>query len=312
MKVDRNNTAYNLPDCLIVGAAKSGSTALFQILSQYDDVSASSIKEPWFFSFMDEGLESKYDELYITNFKKYTSLFKNSDEKISLEASVTYLYLASKSIENIKSVYGEKYKDVKIVIILRNPIDRAWSQYQMINRDQNNHLSLEEIVEKNLNNELIYKYPTEKIGHDLIGFGMYSNSVNKFIDNFNNVKIIIYDDFINNYTQTIKSLKEFLNIESDFIPRNINYNASGKPKNLISKMMADFIYKKNIVKSMVKFLVPSKIRYNIRISMGKYLFKKEPISLKKFNLLKDIYSEDIQSLSKLINKDLSFWLEYKK
>ena len=59
MKVDKNNTAYNLPDCLIVGAAKSGSTALFKILSQYDDVSASPIKEPWFFSFMDEGLESK-------------------------------------------------------------------------------------------------------------------------------------------------------------------------------------------------------------------------------------------------------------
>ena len=60
MKVDRNNTAYNLPDCLIVGAAKSGSTALFKILCQYDEVYGSSIKEPWFFSFMDESLEDKY------------------------------------------------------------------------------------------------------------------------------------------------------------------------------------------------------------------------------------------------------------
>ena len=54
MKIKKNNIEYILPDCLIVGAAKSGTTALFKFLENYDEIFCPTIKEPWFFSHMNE------------------------------------------------------------------------------------------------------------------------------------------------------------------------------------------------------------------------------------------------------------------
>lgn len=56
------------------------------------------------------------------------------DNQIIGEGSVGYLYTHKITINHIKSIYGEKYKNLKIIAILRNPVDRAFSQYLLHRR----------------------------------------------------------------------------------------------------------------------------------------------------------------------------------
>ena len=128
MKIKNHNITYTLPDCLIVGAAKSGTTALYKFLEEYDEVFCPNLKEPWFFSHMNESFKyvhpiTKEDlsRQLVTNINEYCSLFNEAkDNQLILEASTSYLYTSDKVISNMKEIYGDKSKDVKIIAILRN------------------------------------------------------------------------------------------------------------------------------------------------------------------------------------------------
>jgi len=145
MKKDRERRE-KLPNFFIVGAAKSGTTSLYHHLCQHLDVFMSPVKEPHYFS-RDVGVRSfKADDtksifanlrgyidfilksrFYILNFEKYKRLFSNvKNEKAIGEASVSYL---------VSKVAAEEiYKfnpDAKIIIILRNPVKRAFSHWLM-------------------------------------------------------------------------------------------------------------------------------------------------------------------------------------
>ena len=87
MKVKYKNKYITLPDCIIVGAAKSGTTALFKYLSTYSQVCSSSIKEPWFFShynrdfiYIDPKTNNDLSDNIITDLLQYSNLFENSSE----------------------------------------------------------------------------------------------------------------------------------------------------------------------------------------------------------------------------------------
>ena len=115
-----------LPNFLIVGAAKSGTTSLYRYLQQHPDIFMSQKKEPKFFSsqflkFPFVGPGDQNMELSICKtFDKYESLFKYADNiKAVGEASADNLYYYTHAIPLIKKYLG----NVKILIILRNPID---------------------------------------------------------------------------------------------------------------------------------------------------------------------------------------------
>src|SRR5918997_468574 len=111
-----------LPNFLIIGAMKSGTTALYYYLEQHPQIYMSPVKEPNFFcSGGQEGWESKS----VTRIRAYQYLFKDvSDEKAIGEASHCYLY-EPQAVARIQ----EHLPDAKLVAILRNPVDRAYSHF---------------------------------------------------------------------------------------------------------------------------------------------------------------------------------------
>ena len=138
-----------IPNFFIVGAAKSGSTALQEMLSKHPNIYMSPVKEPHYFSndikkndfttlnkkfrkqrikFDSDGSVVPRHQLYIDNEEDYLRLFKDSCEnhKSLGEASVSYLY----SKNAAKNIY-QFNSNSKIIIILRNPIDRAFSHFLM-------------------------------------------------------------------------------------------------------------------------------------------------------------------------------------
>ena len=315
MKIKYNNKKINLPDAIIVGAAKSGTTALYKFLGDYDSVFVSKIKEPWFFSHFNREFklihpitEEDLSCYKITDLDIYSDLFNRStDGQILLEASTSYLYDSDITISNIKKIYGDRYDDLKIIIMLRNPIHRAWSHYNMHSQYMSNNLSFSESI-----NDDVIKIRMEKgwgKRYDYISLGKYFDDVKNYIMNFSNIKFFFYDDFLKDPEYVFRELKYFLNIKSSHMPSlNKRYNMSGEPKNIVYKWLSNFIYKPNIIKDKLKFLIPRLVRHDLRVFIGQYLFYNKKIPENEKRLLRSIYDKDIKKLSVLLNKDLSSWL----
>ena len=134
-----------LPNFLIVGAAKSGTSSLHNYLNQHPQVFMPSynkegikVKEP---RFLIKDLVQHRLHNGVWSFEEYQSLFDYvKDEKAIGESTVLYLYYYKHTIKNIKHYLGE---DVKIIIILRNPADRAYSAFQHVSRGFKENSSFE-------------------------------------------------------------------------------------------------------------------------------------------------------------------------
>ena len=171
----------------IVGAPKAGTTSLHHYLNEYPEILMSIIKEPDFFSdieIQEQGLY--YGSSRINNITKYNSLFSDwIDESIIGEASVSYLFYPNVP-QRIK-IYND---NSKIIIMLRNPIERAFSHYLMDYRLGLTSDTFEEEFDKK--NTLNFQ--------QYFLLGNYFHQVKRYLDIFGkeNVHIIWYSDFKEN------------------------------------------------------------------------------------------------------------------
>ena len=127
----------SLPNFMCIGASKSGTTSLYDILKQHSNIFLPTFKEPHFFDISpvyEHGI-SWYDKTYFSGVKK---------EKCIGDFTPTYLF-DKYAPERILSSLG---KNVKFIIILRNPVDRAYSHYLHSKRDLHEHLSFEDALKK--------------------------------------------------------------------------------------------------------------------------------------------------------------------
>ena len=127
-----------LPNFLIIGAAKAGTTSLYRYLEQHPEVYMSPVKEPKFFALGGERLdyrgpgdEARMRGASVTSLEDYRELFRGvSTETAVGEASTLYLY-SERAAARIK----HHVPDVKLIAVLRNPVDRAYSDFLHLVRD---------------------------------------------------------------------------------------------------------------------------------------------------------------------------------
>ncbi|SFQ51443.1 sulfotransferase family protein [Parafilimonas terrae] len=297
----------NVPNFLIVGAAKGGTTSIYNYLLQHPEVFLTRIKEPCFFCFADSPPQYKIPPNTIFSFEEYKELFKNSDKyKMKGEATAIYLYLYESTIKNIKK-YLPDYEDLNIIMILRNPVDRAFSQYMHNVRDMREDATFEEAIaaeklrkEKNTNTDFFY-----------LERGYYSEQVKAYLENFKNVKIYLFEDLISSPENLMKDLCDFLKINSSIkFNTNEKFNVSGRPK---SKFLIRLVKENSVLKQFLKMIIPKKSRKKFAASVKNKVYainlQKEKINPEIKKALKKHYREDILKLQKLINRDLSSWLK---
>lgn len=145
------------------------------------------------------------------------------------------------------------------------------------------------------------------MGYDYIGHGMYYNQLRAFIDNFPNVRVLIYEDFTANNTGVVKEICRFLKVDDSFIPKmELRYNVSGKVR---MQWMYDYVFfKKSLLKDLLKPFIPYELEMRIRhrfIEKNTRQWDMSPVTKKK---LLSIYEDDICKLQGLLKRDLSFWL----
>ena len=296
-----------LPNFLIVGAAKSGTSSLHNYLNQH--------KEVFMPSYNEEGMKVKEPRFLIKNavenrlhngvwsWEEYQNLFKGvTGEKVVGESSVLYLYYYELAIENIKKYLG---KEIKIIIMLRNPTDRAYSAFQHVSRGFQEQNSFEEslLIEEgrlDRNPDLTPMVMYQEMG-------MYFKMVKSFQNNFKNIHIIFYDDFRDNTEKEMKKTFQFLGLslstDIDFFTR---HNVGGKRwKN---DKMKHFFMKNNPIKSLFKKVFSSSFRIKIRNNMVSVSTNRVvPMNVETRVKLNNTFKEDVEKLSELLNRDLTKW-----
>lgn len=303
----------NYPNFFIVGAAKSGTTSLFHYLKQHPEIFLPNTKENFFFAELRKntftGVGNFYGDNIVEKWDDYLKLFRGIKSEIAIgEACVGYLYFYEKTIKNMK-----KYLSYfpKIIILLRNPVERAFSNYSHHVRDGIENLSFEKVI----NRQIIEQRADQNYwwGFDYIKVGLYYSQVKAYVSTFGkeNVRIYLHEDLNEAPTQVLKDIFKFLKVDESFNPdTKTKYNISGIPK---SKKLQDFLlghdssFKKLVRPIAFKLIGKEKTEKIVNSFWNK--------NLKRLNIdpeikckLSELYREDILKLQNLINRDLSSWL----
>jgi hypothetical protein len=258
-----------LPNFFIVGAAKSGTTALYYYLKQHPEIFMSPFKEPHYFSEID--VNEKRKNKYIYRWDDYLALFKNVKNETAIgEGSVSYLCY-EQAPENIKRAIP----DAKIFIILRDPAERAFSHFLMDIRDGKLPPDSDFIA------TIKRDYFTDREkgwGHThlFVECGMYLNQVKRYLELFGpkNVYIAFFDDLKADTTALVKNIFKFLDVDSNFSPNfKVKTNAFAKPRNKLLQS----VYANPSLKKIGRKLVPDSLKEDLV-----YIFlKKAPKPLLK-------------------------------
>lgn len=304
-----------LPNFVIVGAMKSGTTTLWYHLRQHPDIFMPSRKELRFLSsshFFD-GKVNTYAYHYVCDCDPYYSIedyleeFTTAGNKKAVgEASPQYLYNYSTTIPVIKKYIG----DPRIIIILRDPVERAYSAYKHTIKDFKwsyffkSPETFEEYLDKEEQRKVNGEFKMMYFGRSL---GLYYEQVKAYMENFSNVKVCLYDDLKSNPGQVIKELYEFLGVRADYdVEAGLRRNVTPPANTIIQRILFS--------ETSRKILAP--IMFNVMGDKSTYRFYEYLI--KNFNTgdiksetrnnLKDFYRNDIIKLQGLLDRDLSSWL----
>src|SRR5437764_4019648 len=218
-----------MPNFFIVGAARSGTTSLDRYLSQHPQIFITPRKEVHFFAADqfprtgpgDEGLNRRV----IKDGDQYAQLFAGvAGEKAIGESSVFYLCFPG-TAERI----AQAVPDAKIIVLLREPVDRAYSSYMHLVRDGREHLGFEE--------GLSHEGERRQKGFEPMWWykelGLYYKQVKRYLDVFGTqrVKVVLYDEFCLNTVQVVRDVFAFLGVKEDvIIDTSVRYNVAGVPK----------------------------------------------------------------------------------
>jgi hypothetical protein len=299
------------PHFLVVGAARAGTTSLHYYLRQHPSLFVPARKEPCFFSFPEEAPKYKHGKFAfaVHSPEKYFKLFEDAQEgQVSGEISTPYLYLYEQTIRNIMQ-YHRAYHKLKILILLRNPVERAFSQYMWRLRDGRETLSFEEAISK----EADRKKKGYSFDYFYVERGMYFRQVKAYLDSFKAVKIILLDDMVRDAEGMLRVICRYLGVDEHHVFRVLEtQNTSYEPRwNLLGRLITS----ENRLKFHVLDQLPDSWKQGIRQQFDRWNSKSnEPVllSAETESYLRSVYREDILRLQDLIGRDLSAWLKPKE
>lgn len=298
----------SLPNFLVIGVPKAGTTSLWHYLRQHPDIYLPELKEPRFFI---EIPDSWMRDKQISTLSDYRSLFDTVESESAIgEASPGYFSEIEEPIR-IRKVLGTP----KLILILRNPIERAYSHFLF---SKQKGLEPETATFRSAIENRKVQVGSKIRERPYVRVGFYNEHLKKWESVFSSerIDIFLFEDFIKDEISVVKGIYEFLGVDTTFEPStNIGKHAkSGTPKsNLIHKLVTG----QGAIKNNLKKMCPDKAIYIARkiINPAKRFVKNK--NLKKPKLRKENYTKlakkykgDVLSLSRRLGRDLTHWLDY--
>lgn len=297
-----------MPNFLIIGATKSGTTSLYNYLHHHPQIYMSPIKETNFFAY-EGGVpefnwwgEPPHTTLNsITDLATYQQLFAAATDEIAIgEASPYYLYN-----ENAAERIHHYIPQAKLIAILRHPTDRAYSNYTHLIRDGREPYTdfavalAQETTRRSENWSWDYFYQD---------MGFYYQQLKRYYERFprEQIKVFLYDELKQDPAALFASICAFLEVDTTFQPNfEFHNNVSGYPK---SKALQRFIDQPNPLKPLIRLLLSEKIRQRVATKLRRANLEKPTMAPAVRQQLNQLYKDDILQLQALIQRDLAVWL----
>lgn len=273
-----------LPNFLIVGAAKSGTSSLWHYLRAHPDVFVPSQKEIYFFD---------RDHLFRRGADWYASLFAEAGAKKAIgEATPTYMSSPA-APERMASIVPH----ARLVAILRNPIDRAYSHYLHARLYGMERATFPEAVARERRapdgSEWLFYLPLSR----------YLPQLERLVKHFprEQLLVLILDDLERDPVQVFKTLCGHLGIDETTIPGNVG-EVTNTYRELRLKPLADLIFGSRVWKRIPKKIQPPIARMFIREGR-----EHEPMDPSTRAELADYFAADNAALADWLGRDLSMW-----
>jgi len=286
-----------LPNFMIIGVAKAGTTSLYRYLDQHPQVFMCPEKGTNFFGYedarawkwTDEGDPPLLQHFQVKTFEAYEAMFAGASDEIAIgEVSPQYFRCPTAA----RRIH-EGIPDVKLVASLRNPADRAFSGFLMRTRRG-------EVVKSS------YEELTPEASHVREGF--YYKRMKRYFDIFakHQIKIYIFEEFKKDPAKVVVDLFDFLGVDTNFVPdTSTRHNPAGVPKN---RLLNRLFFDPTLIR-IAKSVLPESVQRMAKRVQQQNLKPppKSPADLQA--KLLDLYREDILKLEALLERDLSIWLD---
>ena len=294
-----------LPTFLIVGVQKAGTTSIYNYLQEHPQVYMSPVKET---NFLERDWEKSLAENsqfknQIATFEDYCQLFTAVQDEIAIgEASPNYIFHYETSASRI-----QKYTpNAQLIVVLRNPVERAYSDYLMHLRDAIGKTKIAPLDEQ-IKNSSAKSFILRK--------GFYYTPLKYYYDFFGRekIKVFLYDDLCGNANQFMSEMYEFIGVEQNFVANVSKKTQQAKiPKNQeINQLLQTQNPLRTFAANTLKTIMPLETRQKLRsrlINLNSQTKNQVPLSAEERQQLIELYREDILKLQDLINRDLSSWL----
>lgn len=308
-----------LPNFLIIGAAKSGTTTLYKYLCKHPQIFMSTPKEPNFFA---------DNENYSLGIEWYAKLFQEAQShQICGEASTPYTHQLH--IPNIPERIYQTIPNVKLIYIMRHPVDRAYSQYvQQIKIFQSVHRiknlepfkvpeTFEQLLERG---KKVIKANDYMEQIDVLAASNYMNIIEGYLQFFpkRSLLFLLLDDLVKAPKETMKKVGNFLDLDAeiDLVREEaIKANTAIHHKTWYMRSRITDPLKAIPGVASVANALPQEIRDGVYSILKKLPYKNsieqkylpKPMLPKTRNMLLEKFQEPNNKLAQFLNRDLSHW-----
>lgn len=292
------------PDFFIVGAFKSGTTALYEYLRQHPDVFLPFLKEPHFFG---EDLTHHYGRM---NLDEYLALFRGARQGQQVgEASTWYLYSTSAARE-----IAEFTPDAKIIVLLRNPIDVMYAQHSQLRfRADETLTDFDRALEAESARRRGVGLPPPPVRPETLFYRRsvhFADQLERYFDVFGRerVHVALFDDLVADTPAVYHGVVEFLGIDSTFRPNFIAYNEN---KRVRYGAIQRLIYNPpglllGAIHHVRRYPLAHRLRDTVMRMNSRPQKRQSMVPALRAQLVAE-FAPEIDRLSRMLDRDLSAW-----
>jgi hypothetical protein len=293
-----------LPNFFILGAAKAGTTTLYDLLHQHSQIYLSFVKEPMFFS---------HDDNYARGLEWYQATFFRDCAGYPArgEATPHYLYWAEKVAPRLARTVGAG--PVKFIVIFRDPLQRAYSWYWNMVKEGKETLPFAEALEAEPARLQEHWSALQHAGSMIYGYyrgSSYASQLRVYLDQFprENFLFLIQEDLKKDFGATLLRTFDFLEVDPQSELQPIASNPAALPRN---RSLHRIVQGPSGLKRLIKRIVPFSWRYRLKLALidaNMKPFEYPPLEQPIASALRARFSDEVQRLSSMIDRDLSHWL----